>query len=96
MQVAYNLRHQITPTTVIKGVRAVLEATHVAVHPDGTPLDLGSLSNKEKLKLAERLRRQMREAAKLLEFERAAQLRDVVVELEASLTVRPLGKTAKS
>ncbi|MHB1506377.1 MAG: excinuclease ABC subunit UvrB [Sulfobacillus sp.] len=96
MQVAYNLRHQITPQTVIKGVRAVLEATHVAANADGSPLDLSALSNKEKLKLVERLRRQMREAAKLLEFERAAQLRDAVVELEASLTVRAVRKTAGS
>ncbi len=96
MQVAYNLRHQITPQSVIKGVRAVLEATHVAANADGSPLDVSALSNKEKLKLVERLRRQMREAAKLLEFERAAQLRDAVVELEASLTVRAVRKTAGS
>jgi len=96
MQVAHKLRHQITPQSVIKGVRAVLEATHVAANADGSPLDVSALSNKEKLKLVERLRRQMREAAKLLEFERAAQLRDAVVELEASLTVRAVRKTAGS
>ncbi len=92
MQVAYNLRHHITPTTVVKSVLDVLEATHFGTQAQGQVLDLAALSNKEKLKMVERLRRQMREAAKLLEFERAAQLRDVIVELEASITVRALAR----
>ena len=89
LQIAFNERHHITPVTITKAVRDVLEATHLT---QGTrsEVDLAKLSRKEKLKLIDRMRKDMRDAAKQLEFEKAAQLRDLIVELENALRGDPV------
>lgn len=89
LQTAFNERHGIVPTTVVKPVRGVIEATH-AVGEKGEPADLSKMSKREKLHLTDKLRKEMRAASKLLEFERAAQLRDLIVELEVSLRGEPV------
>ena len=80
IQQAYNREHGIVPRTIIKDVREVIEIS-------ATP-GVGAAMNQKKLNRAQReaaikkLTQQMREAAKMLEFEIAAELRDRIRELE--------------
>ena len=87
LQTAYNEEHGITPQSVRKAVRDVIEATKAAEQPAQylAEKDFGALSARDKLALIERLRKEMAEAAKNLEFERAASLRDMIFELEADV-----------
>jgi len=83
-QTAFNLEHGITPQTIIKGVRDVIEATskvaeaRAVYDADGKKK---KLTKKEIKKMLARLEKEMRESAKRLEFEQAAQLRDAIIEL---------------
>ena len=80
LQMDYNAEHGIVPKTIIKDVRDVIEIT--------SKKKLTSKDDGEKLSAAERdaqiklLTAQMKEAAKLLEFEHAAYLRDKIAELK--------------
>lgn len=88
IQEAYNKEHGITPQTIRKKVHEVIEATKVA-EPKADYLTrvtdggLGRMSKKERRSLTERLEKEMKEAAKQLQFERAAELRDALLELKA-------------
>ncbi len=79
-QMAYNEAHGIVPQTIRKDIRDVIEITTKAEVEKKTSGK--KLRGKEKQKLLEQLRIQMKEAAKLLEFEHAAYLRDKIRELE--------------
>ena len=82
VQEAYNLAHGITPTRIQKKVRDLIQTTKVAESP--VPYEakqLKKLSKKETLALVAKLEKDMRTAAKNLEFERAAELRDMIFEL---------------
>lgn len=85
-QIAYNEKYNITPKTIKKDVRDVIRATVAAeteeTYKEDTP-SLTNLSKKEKGKVIEKMEKEMREAAKALDFEKAAELRDVVFELKA-------------
>jgi len=85
IQLEYNRKHGIVPTTIKKSVRDVIEATKVAEEPaDYLPdKDVTKMSKKELKKLVEELEKQMKEAAKNLEFEKAAKLRDLIFEIKA-------------
>jgi excinuclease ABC subunit B len=85
MQAAYNRQHGITPETVRKAVRNVLEATRVAEEklPYQTKQSFGQMTKSERQRFIADLEKEMREAAKMLEFERAAVLRDLILELKA-------------
>ncbi|MFC5528900.1 excinuclease ABC subunit UvrB [Cohnella yongneupensis] len=88
IQLAYNEKHGITPQTIRKKVRDVIEATKVAEAKSSYLTgkdDLGKLSKKDRLSVIERLEAEMKEAAKSLQFERAAELRDALLELKAGL-----------
>ncbi|MBO9598601.1 MAG: UvrB/UvrC motif-containing protein, partial [Cohnella sp.] len=88
IQMAYNEKHGITPQTIRKKVRDVIEATKVAEQKSSYLAgkdDMGKLSKKERLSVIERLEAEMKEAAKSLQFERAAELRDALLELKAGL-----------
>ncbi len=86
IQQEYNRRHGITPETVRKAVREVIQASRTAARkPIHLPEDLGRLDRREIPALIERLRKEMREASRRLEFEQAADLRDLIFELEAQL-----------
>ena len=83
IQTDYNEKHGIVPKTVIKDIRDVLEITS---KEKVSSKDYGlNLSKKEKLELISKLTAQMKEAAKLLEFEHAALLRDKITELKNSM-----------
>lgn len=78
IQEQYNKEHGIVPKTIKKDVRDVLEITK----KDTTTGKKKKLTRKEKELLIKDLTRQMKEAAKLLEFEHAAYLRDQIEELQ--------------
>ncbi|WP_432360606.1 excinuclease ABC subunit UvrB [Sporosarcina sp. UB5] len=86
IQMAYNEKHGITPTTIKKEVRDVIRATQV-VEEDLSALEKvtkgKALSKEDKVKLLATLEKEMKEAAKALDFERAAELRDTILELKA-------------
>jgi len=88
IQLAYNEKHGITPQTIVKKVRDLIEATK-AVETKSSFLagaeDLSKLSKKDRASVIERLEFEMKEAAKSLQFERAAELRDALLELKASM-----------
>ena len=83
IQAAFNHLHGITPRSVVKPVREVIEATH-APSGETAPAVSGPVSPRELPKVLDQLRREMRAAAQRLEFERAAELRDAIIELEAN------------
>lgn len=82
IQQAYNTKHGITPKTIEKRVKELIETTKVAETPAQYKADrIGSMNRDDMLELAANLEKEMREASKQLEFERAAELRDMIVEL---------------
>lgn len=86
IQDAYNKEHGITPQSVRKAVRSVIEATKVAEEASGyegrSPLEM---TKKELKDYVKKLEKEMKQAAADLQFERAAQLRDMVFEYKAKL-----------
>jgi excinuclease ABC subunit B len=81
IQQQYNLEHNITPKTIQKNVAEILEiSTH---KQDASKQKKGKkLTASERKQMIEQLKREMKNAAKLLEFEHAAYLRDKIKELE--------------
>ena len=86
LQIEYNEKHGIVPTTVLKDVRDVLQ-TKIAEGTStyNTDAETDKLSNKEIEKLIAKQEREMKQAAKELQFERAAQLRDEINKLKEKL-----------
>lgn len=86
IQDAYNKEHNITPKTVKKAVRSVIEATKVAeeegLYEGKSPLEL---TKKELKDYVRKLEKEMEQAAGDLQFERAAQLRDMIFEYKARM-----------
>ena len=85
IQLAHNEQHGITPQTIRKKVRDVIEATKAAEQKANLLDDvkLTKMSKKDRVVLIERLELEMKHAARELQFERAAQLRDAIMELKA-------------
>ena len=82
IQMKYNEEHGITPKTIIKKVADVIEITQHG--EDGKREKLGKkLTKSERDHLINELTKQMKQAAKLLDFEQAAYLRDRIKELSA-------------
>ena len=82
IQEKYNEDHGIIPMTVHKDVRDLIRATEVVEKE--AKYDT-KMSRKEKEKLMKKLEREMKEAAKALDFETAATLRDAMLELKIEL-----------
>ncbi len=89
IQAAFNESHNITPRGIIKEVKTLSERIKAM---SGTTEEakqvgavLAALSRDEALKLIKDLESQMRTAAKQLEFEKAAQLRDQIIEIRRSM-----------
>ncbi|MBW7455273.1 excinuclease ABC subunit UvrB [Paenibacillus sepulcri] len=85
IQIAYNEKHGVTPLTIQKKIRAVIEATKVAEEKSDylTGIGANKMSKKDRQSLIQRLEAEMKDAAKSLQFERAAELRDALLELKA-------------
>ena len=82
VQEAYNSRHGITPTSIQKKVKDLIQTTKVAESPAPyLTKEVRKLSRKETVALIAKLEKDMRAAAKALEYERAAELRDMIFEL---------------
>lgn len=82
IQIKYNEEHGIVPKTIIKGIRDVIEATKVAEETvDYTTDEAVELSEKDRKKLIKQYTEEMKDAAKNLQFERAAELRDMISKL---------------
>jgi excinuclease ABC subunit B len=82
IQDAYNREHGIVPKTIIKGVREVLEISKTAEGETIRGRKKRKLSEQERAAEIAKLEKEMKEAAKMLEFEYAAVLRDRIIELK--------------
>ena len=84
IQMEYNEEHGITPTTVIKGIRDVIEVTKVSEEKADYKAEVKNAAKKDIPldKLIKQYEDEMKEAAKNLQFERAAELRDIIKDLK--------------
>ncbi|MDF2855341.1 MAG: excinuclease subunit [Neobacillus sp.] len=83
IQEEYNKKHGITPMTIQKSIRDVIRATHAAEELEEYKPSFGKMSKQEKQKLIATMEKEMKAEAKALNFERAAELRDLLLELKA-------------
>jgi len=85
IQEAYNEEHGIVPKTIIKEIRDLIAITKVAEETgEYTATSYEELSREEKATLLLKLEKEMKDAAKALDFETAATLRDTILELKAA------------
>lgn len=83
IQEAYNKEHGITPKTIHKNIRDLIAITH-AVEKEETPkTDFKQMTAQQRREAIEVMELEMRAAAKDLNFEKAAQLRDMILEIRA-------------
>lgn len=86
IQAAYNEEHGITPITIQKKIRDVIRATVDSEEAEEYVSKATSgkkLKKEDRMKLIALLESEMKAAAKALDFEKAAELRDTVLELKA-------------
>lgn len=84
IQTAHNEKYGITPKTIQKEIPALIQAT--VSSEDSSDIDkpaLDKMSKTERKKVIDQMEDEMKQAAKDLQFERAAELRDMVLELKA-------------
>ena len=84
IQMAYNKEHGIVPQTIKKEIRdliSITKANEAEVAED--TVDYSAMNKKERQEAIKKLQKQMHEAAELLDFELAAQIRDMVLELKS-------------
>lgn len=84
IQEAYNKEHGITPKTIVKRVDEVIRGKETKEMASRYMSRRKKFSKKDKEALVEDLRKQMKEAAAVLDFERAAELRDMIAEIQTS------------
>ncbi|MFR0539880.1 excinuclease ABC subunit UvrB [Lactobacillus delbrueckii] len=98
IQMKYNEEHGIVPKTIIKPVRdmiSVVKADKEVEKSDSfADLNFDELTAKQKKQMIVNLKEQMQDAAKRLDFESAANLRDAIIELEGSVR-KPIKKKGK-
>jgi excinuclease ABC subunit B len=83
IQIAYNQKHGITPRTIQKDIRAVLEISSKSATDKEIKHAKKQYTAAERARLIEKLTAEMKDAAKILEFEHAAYLRDRINELRS-------------
>lgn len=82
IQEAYNEKHHITPTTIKKEIRDAIHGQEV-IDDAASLLKKGKKADKKnKQQVISELEKQMKDAAKILDFERAMELRDIIMELQ--------------
>lgn len=98
IQQGYNKAHGITPKTIVKPIKPLIETTLVAESGGKYEVKPGKkkLTKKDRENLIKTLTREMQQASRALEFERAAELRDMILELDGSLPGAAPKKAAKS
>ncbi|MFD1418405.1 excinuclease ABC subunit UvrB [Companilactobacillus keshanensis] len=91
LQMAFNKEHGVTPTTIVKPIRDAIsmfqKVDNKASETEkiNDDLDFKDMSKKEQKELLSNLQEQMEAAAKKLDFEAAANLRDTILELKAEM-----------
>ena len=87
IQDGYNKAHGITPKTIVKPIKPLIETTLVAESGGKYEVKKGKkkLTKKDRENLIKTLTREMQQASRALEFARAAELRDMILELDGSL-----------
>lgn len=85
IQQEYNETHGIVPQTVKKAIRDVLEATIAAKSQVSYQIEGSKMPKSEIKNLIARLEKEMKEASKELAFEKAAEFRDLIIELKTQL-----------
>lgn len=98
IQQGYNKAHGITPKTIVKPIKPLIETTLVAESGGKYEVKPGKkkLTKKDRENLIKTLTREMQQASRALEFERAAELRDMILELDGSLPGAAPKKAVKS
>lgn len=98
IQQVYNKAHGITPKTIVKPIKPLIETTLIAESGGKYEVKPGKkkLTKKDRENLIKTLTREMQQASRALEFERAAELRDMILELDGSLPGAAPKKAAKS
>ena len=83
IQENYNKLHNITPKTIVKGIR---DSISVKLEVDDKEIkNLNEMTKTEKEEVIKKLNKEMRSAAGKLDFERAAELRDIIIEIKGML-----------
>ena len=83
IQMEYNEKHGITPRTIIKEIHEAIAGKETKEMAARYMKKKSKTTKKDKEELIKNLEKEMREAAKVLDFERAAELRDILMELKA-------------
>lgn len=83
IQMEYNEKHGITPQTIKKEIRDLISVTKAALPEQEEAPDFESMTKKERKEAIKKLEEQMQEAAGILDFELAAQIRDMILEIKA-------------
>ena len=81
IQEAYNKEHGITPKTIHKNIRDLIAITHAVEKEETTQTDFKQMTVQQRREAIEVMELEMRAVAKDLNFEKAAQLRDMILEL---------------
>ncbi len=84
IQETFNVKNNITPTTIKKAIRESI-SVKLDVFDDEQTKSLSELTKAEKQEALIDLEKEMRSAAGKLDFERAAELRDIILEIKASM-----------
>ena len=82
IQDAYNKEHNIIPTTIHKEIRDAIRGQEVIDDAASLVKKGRKASKKDKQAMIHELEKQMKDAAKVLDFERAMELRDIIMELQ--------------
>lgn len=82
IQDAYNKEHNITPTTIHKEIRDAIRGQEVIDDAASLVKKGKKASKKDRQVMIQELEKQMKDAAKVLDFERAMELRDIIMELQ--------------
>ena len=82
---AYNEAHGIEPEGIVKAIRDITDNLRSKVAEDKSVYNAGGMPKDELTRMVNELEKQMKAAAKALEFEKAAGLRDQVVEIRKAL-----------
>lgn len=90
IQIAYNKEHGITPTTIIKPIRDLIAVSkkndNAGEKDDFVASDFEDMTKEDQEKLIARLEDEMRAAAKKLDFEQAASLRDTIMDMKTEIS----------
>jgi len=81
-QLEYNKEHNITPVTIAKAIRDLIESEHEESEEESADAEV-FMSQEDLDRIISELEQEMREAAKNLEFEKAAALRDQIAEMKS-------------